>query len=124
MEAREIEASPEEYSVRVGLNSVAGDGIRDHCSKLLVDKHDQPLPQTKRRRTGVALAKPSQGLSRRRQGRLNKLVSMPLDILYDIFSFLTPADLLRLARLTKPLRTVLMSRNSISVWRSARLQHA
>ncbi|TFK68225.1 hypothetical protein BDN72DRAFT_960384 [Pluteus cervinus] len=53
-------------------------------------------------------------------GRLANLLDMPLDILYEIFGHLKPYDLLRLARSTKEFRRVLMSRNSISVWRAAR----
>ncbi|KZT09619.1 uncharacterized protein LAESUDRAFT_646055 [Laetiporus sulphureus 93-53] len=51
---------------------------------------------------------------------LDKLPEMPLDILLEIFSHLRPLDLLHLARTTKALRTMLMSRSSISLWKGAR----
>lgn len=38
----------------------------------------------------------------------------------QIFSHLTPYDLLRMSRLNKDLRRVLISRSSITVWKSAR----
>ncbi|KAJ6525744.1 hypothetical protein B0H19DRAFT_1276093 [Mycena capillaripes] len=54
-----------------------------------------------------------------RRGQLKMLPEMPLDVLFEIFSRLDPSDVLRLARTTKDLRNVLMSRSAISIWRSA-----
>ncbi|KDQ56778.1 hypothetical protein JAAARDRAFT_207845 [Jaapia argillacea MUCL 33604] len=48
------------------------------------------------------------------------LLSTPLDVFFEICSYLNPKNLLALSRVSKPLRRVLMSRNSISVWKSAR----
>ncbi|KAK0222366.1 hypothetical protein IW262DRAFT_1493975 [Armillaria fumosa] len=45
---------------------------------------------------------------------------MPLDIILCIFELLDPLDLLHLARLSKAFRRVLMSKSSISAWKSAR----
>ncbi|KAF9468003.1 hypothetical protein BDZ94DRAFT_1133081, partial [Collybia nuda] len=44
---------------------------------------------------------------------------MPLDILFEIFGHLHPLDVLHLARTSRGLRTILMSRSSLSVWVSA-----
>lgn len=38
----------------------------------------------------------------------------------QIFSHLLPMDLLNLARTSKPFRTLLMSRNSASLWKASR----
>ncbi|KAF5368016.1 hypothetical protein D9758_004378 [Tetrapyrgos nigripes] len=54
------------------------------------------------------------------RGKLEKLTEIPLDILFEIFGYLTPYDVLRLARTTKGLRTLLMSKSSSSVWQAAR----
>ncbi|KAG1763866.1 hypothetical protein EDD22DRAFT_885733 [Suillus occidentalis] len=51
---------------------------------------------------------------------LEILVSLPLDILFEIFGRLLPLDLLHLARTTKALRSVLMHRSSTTVWMAAR----
>ncbi|KAG1730700.1 uncharacterized protein EDB91DRAFT_1156653 [Suillus paluster] len=51
---------------------------------------------------------------------LEILVSLPLDILFEIFGKLLPFDLLHLARTTKALRAVLMHPSSTTVWRAAR----
>ncbi|KIM49551.1 hypothetical protein M413DRAFT_21752 [Hebeloma cylindrosporum] len=42
---------------------------------------------------------------------------MPLDILFEIFGYLQPLDLLNLARTSKALRALLMTRSSLSVWK-------
>ncbi|KAG9226924.1 hypothetical protein CCMSSC00406_0003403 [Pleurotus cornucopiae] len=56
----------------------------------------------------------------RKRGRLSALPEMPLDILFEILQYLDPLDLLRMARTTKDLRSVLMNRSALSVWKSAR----
>ncbi|KDQ62076.1 hypothetical protein JAAARDRAFT_170240 [Jaapia argillacea MUCL 33604] len=68
----------------------------------------------KKKRTGAAVAK---GMSRKRQGRLQLLPEMPLDILFEIFGQLMPMDLLRLSWTSKTLRSTLMSRSARSVWK-------
>ncbi|KAI0045649.1 hypothetical protein FA95DRAFT_1680317 [Auriscalpium vulgare] len=57
------------------------------------------------------------GMPRRLRGRLSALPTMPLDILFEIFSYLPPGDLVQLARVTKPFRQVLLSRSqSALLW--------
>ncbi|KDQ56780.1 hypothetical protein JAAARDRAFT_194740 [Jaapia argillacea MUCL 33604] len=66
----------------------------------------------------------TQALVPRKQRRLEELasplLSTPLDVFYEICSYLHPKDLLALSRVSKPMRGVLMSRNSVSAWKSAR----
>ncbi|KAE9405746.1 hypothetical protein BT96DRAFT_988249 [Gymnopus androsaceus JB14] len=58
---------------------------------------------------------------RERQGLLEKLArDVPLDIILEIFCYLSPGDLLQLARSSKDLRGILMSKSSGSIWRIAR----
>ncbi|KIK57119.1 hypothetical protein GYMLUDRAFT_229820 [Collybiopsis luxurians FD-317 M1] len=45
---------------------------------------------------------------------------VPLDVVFEIFCYLDPGDLLRLARTSKDLRDILMSKTSITIWRSSR----
>ncbi|KAF8810052.1 hypothetical protein BYT27DRAFT_7186905 [Phlegmacium glaucopus] len=59
---------------------------------------------------------------RGKRGLLRQLVEMPLDVLFEIFGHLNPLDLLHVARTTKDLRAILMSRSSTSVWKHARSQ--
>ncbi|EJF65483.1 hypothetical protein DICSQDRAFT_152678 [Dichomitus squalens LYAD-421 SS1] len=57
---------------------------------------------------------------RGRRGGLRDMPEMPLDILFEIFGFLHPKDLLNLSRATREFRALLMSRNSAPFWREAR----
>ncbi|KDR77418.1 hypothetical protein GALMADRAFT_65553 [Galerina marginata CBS 339.88] len=53
--------------------------------------------------------------------KLEKIVDLPVDIVFEIFGWLNPVDLLSLSRTSKNWRALLMTRSSTSVWRSARL---
>ncbi|KAJ7657978.1 hypothetical protein B0H17DRAFT_1337811 [Mycena rosella] len=54
-----------------------------------------------------------------KRGCLSWVLTMPLDIIFEIFGHLNPLDLIVLARMTKTLRCTLMHKSAISVWRSA-----
>ena len=99
------------------------------CLRKKEKKTNQPA-DTK----GRALSKYTRG----KRGLLDDLPNQPLDIVYEvcftrfihfrafdlptlqILSRCSPLDLLRLARTTKAFRTLLMSRSSIAIWKSAR----
>ncbi|KAI0684349.1 hypothetical protein C8Q76DRAFT_762346 [Earliella scabrosa] len=57
---------------------------------------------------------------RGRAGRLAGLMEVSKDIFYEIVSWLKPLDLLHLARASKFLRSLLMSKDSITLWKAAR----
>ncbi|KAF9070945.1 hypothetical protein BDP27DRAFT_1219832 [Rhodocollybia butyracea] len=58
---------------------------------------------------------------RGRFGSLERLAKdIPLDIVFEIFAYLHPLDLLRLSRATKELRCILINKSSEHVWRTAR----
>ncbi|KAI1794636.1 hypothetical protein LXA43DRAFT_995909 [Ganoderma leucocontextum] len=83
-----------------------------------------PEPPTKRRRKNTSKAWPRnapQKLARTRGKRksLSRLPDMPLDVLYEVFPYLHPYDLLHLARTTKAFRALLMSRSAITLWRQS-----
>ncbi|TFK90033.1 hypothetical protein K466DRAFT_485512 [Polyporus arcularius HHB13444] len=59
---------------------------------------------------------------RGRRGGLQEMPKMPLDVLFEIFAFLHPRDLLNLARTTKDFRAFLMSRDTAKFWERARMQ--
>ncbi|KAJ8095922.1 hypothetical protein PM082_015143 [Marasmius tenuissimus] len=62
----------------------------------------------------------SKPTTRRVRGLLQRLKEFPLDVIFIIFEYLTPQDLLSLARTSKDLRNLLLSRSTISVWKAAR----
>ncbi|KAJ7596502.1 hypothetical protein C8J56DRAFT_774219 [Mycena floridula] len=84
---------------------------------------EKPTRKKQKRIQENAEAGPSESRPKktRVKGKLRDLLSMPLDVLFEIFGHLLPQDLLRLARINKDFRTVLMARSTISVWKSARL---
>ncbi|KAJ7577440.1 hypothetical protein C8J56DRAFT_899073 [Mycena floridula] len=88
------------------------------------DQEDDPQPLKKRRKIaakpkGNAVQNPPKKV-RGRRGLLQELLGAPLDILYEIFGCLEPLDILRLARTSKDLRSLLMHKSSAFVWRQAR----
>ncbi|KAG9120889.1 hypothetical protein FRC07_003392 [Ceratobasidium sp. 392] len=56
---------------------------------------------------------------RGKQGKLQALMNMPVDIFAEIAVYLHPVDLVYLARVNKFFRELLMSRSFIHVWRCA-----
>ncbi|KAG6897861.1 hypothetical protein C0992_009999 [Termitomyces sp. T32_za158] len=58
---------------------------------------------------------------RGRRGALKDIVEMPLDILHEIFMYLTPVEVLSLSRMCKALRRILMTKTAEYVWKQARL---
>ncbi|KAG6895533.1 hypothetical protein C0992_000789 [Termitomyces sp. T32_za158] len=58
---------------------------------------------------------------RGRRGALKDIVEMPLDILLEIFMYLTPVEILSLSRACKSLRQILMTKKAGYVWKQARI---
>ncbi|KAJ3770833.1 hypothetical protein FB446DRAFT_136038 [Lentinula raphanica] len=93
-------------------------------SKKSVSEQSLPSPNS-----GVRLSESSKNKRQRmpkqfrgvrgKLGLLEKLAKdMPLDVILEIFCYLEPRDLLRLARTTKDLRAILMSKSSVNIWRT------
>lgn len=57
---------------------------------------------------------------RPRVGKLQGILSMPVEMWLEILSFLSPQDVLQLARSSKDLRSIFMSRSSMPIWKAAR----
>ncbi|KLO11643.1 hypothetical protein SCHPADRAFT_460857 [Schizopora paradoxa] len=55
-----------------------------------------------------------------RLGKLSKFLSLPLDIVLEVASFLQPLDLLHLSRTNTQLRSIFMSKTSKYVWKRTR----
>ncbi|KAI0354355.1 hypothetical protein OH77DRAFT_1425917 [Trametes cingulata] len=54
-----------------------------------------------------------------RSGKLAGIMTVPMDVFFEIMSHLHPADLLRLARTSKRVRAAVLSRASRSLWKGA-----
>ncbi|KAG0705076.1 hypothetical protein DFH29DRAFT_908698 [Suillus ampliporus] len=57
---------------------------------------------------------------RARKGGLSLLPTISLDVLFEIFGFLRPLDLLSLARTSKEFRNLLMRKSNAFIWRASR----
>ncbi|OJT07265.1 hypothetical protein TRAPUB_1894 [Trametes pubescens] len=53
-------------------------------------------------------------------GKLTEILNMPLDVFFEVTSHLKPIDILQLARTSKELRRMLLSRSARGVWLAAR----
>ncbi|KAJ3888278.1 hypothetical protein GG344DRAFT_79931 [Lentinula edodes] len=90
---------------------------------ILVEHEEKGGPPRKKSRKGTSkITQPSRGTSVERfknaRGKLERLAKdVPLDV---IFCHLDPGDLLRLARTSKDLRGLLMSKSLEAIWRVAR----
>lgn len=78
-------------------------------------------PAKKRARASDTGKVPATKGAGRKKKTLSLIVTMSIDILLEIFSFLEPADLLFLSRANKAFRRVLLSKSAVSVWKAARI---
>ncbi|EIN03880.1 hypothetical protein PUNSTDRAFT_139185 [Punctularia strigosozonata HHB-11173 SS5] len=64
--------------------------------------------------------KPQKKMKRMKvKGRLAGLVMLPIDVMAEIFSHLEPLDILYLSWTSKDFNSLLMSRSSVFIWKSA-----
>ncbi|KAG6876418.1 hypothetical protein C0993_003265, partial [Termitomyces sp. T159_Od127] len=90
------------------------------------NKDEEPIRPQKRRKQSTSNTPslhPSLQLKnvRGRRGALKDIVEMPLEILHEIFMYLTPGELLSLSRMCKALRCILMTKSAENIWKQARL---
>ncbi|TFK33282.1 hypothetical protein BDQ12DRAFT_691362 [Crucibulum laeve] len=69
--------------------------------------------------TPVVKQRKPRALGRKKAGKLSSLLELPLDVLFEIFAHLHPADLLKMTRLNKEFRKLLMHRSTIGLWKDA-----
>ncbi|KAG9025571.1 hypothetical protein FS837_004890 [Tulasnella sp. UAMH 9824] len=96
----------------------------------------QPEPQTtpaaKRRKSQAhidddgefggdkPIAKRKRKSGRRSAGRLDGIMKLPVDIFAEVCQYLKPVDLLQLARSSRRLREILVSKDAKNIWRTSR----
>ncbi|KAG8795623.1 hypothetical protein FRC12_011969 [Ceratobasidium sp. 428] len=107
--------------------------IRSNINMLDEQEHDQvtevdntseednaPAPIQKRARLNSGAAKPTQKKHvRGKQGGLEGLMKMPIEIFTEIAYLLEPGDLIALIRSNKFFRELLLRPSSIKMWRQA-----
>ncbi|KAF8835463.1 hypothetical protein BDN67DRAFT_975299 [Paxillus ammoniavirescens] len=79
----------------------------------------QPAKKRQSRRKGKQTESTEPVKRSRRRGRLEMMPEMNLDILFYIFGFLHPMDVLNLARTTKSFRQLLMRKSSAFIWKTS-----
>ncbi|KAJ6513362.1 hypothetical protein C8R45DRAFT_344717 [Mycena sanguinolenta] len=91
-------------------------------NSALLGKTKMRLKSYQRKNAAKDSASEDQKLKRvrGRRGILSSLREFPLDIVAEIFGHLNPMDLLNLARTTKEIRGILMSRSSTFIWKESR----
>ncbi|EFI27628.1 hypothetical protein CC1G_14554 [Coprinopsis cinerea okayama7 len=113
--------------VRMGGSTASGSRLsrsgKSNTSARRVKKEDGDDNGDKKKggekvvKEGVTDASGRVAKPRRRMGKLAGLVDLPLDVIYEIFSHLTPQDLLHLSRTTKDIRRRILSKNAVGVWK-------
>ncbi|KAI5823101.1 hypothetical protein K523DRAFT_317401 [Schizophyllum commune Tattone D] len=109
--AKEVVAAKETY------DSLANEEIGPQSPSE--DDGSASKPPARKRRKTKAATNNDRNSRPRRCGKLSALPDMPMDILYEIFRSLHPADLLHLSRTTKAFRALLMSRMSSWLWKDS-----
>ncbi|KAF9071209.1 hypothetical protein BDP27DRAFT_1322535 [Rhodocollybia butyracea] len=86
----------------------ARQGSKNSATKSKIRSKRQRMPEQFRKVRG-------------KLGLLARLVKdVPLEVIFEIFCYLEPGDLLRLARTSRDLRGILMSKTSENIWCTAR----
>ncbi|KAG9116822.1 hypothetical protein FRC07_007425, partial [Ceratobasidium sp. 392] len=81
------------------------------------EEHEVPAPKRKRARTArTTKSAPRKRQVRGKQGRLEGLMRMPIDIFAEIALHLMPKDIIMLSRSSKFFRSLLMNRSAIHIW--------
>ncbi|GAA6040093.1 hypothetical protein JCM8097_002025 [Rhodosporidiobolus ruineniae] len=114
--SRADEEEEETYSSSEGTGSVAGDHSPDE------DDDDEPVKKKSRKSATKTKSKGKSKVSKKAEGKLAKLLELPVDILTEVASPLDPLSLLYLSRTSKSFHRLLASRSSKTVWRAARDQ--
>ncbi|KAJ7694212.1 hypothetical protein B0H17DRAFT_1058214 [Mycena rosella] len=93
--------------------------------RLLTLRADEPAAKRRKTATNSTKGKQAPATAKgkgkgRGGGILKRMLEMPMDVIYEIFSQSTPGKLVLLARVSKRFRAVLLAHHSSSVWIAAR----
>ncbi|RPD59168.1 hypothetical protein L226DRAFT_488685 [Lentinus tigrinus ALCF2SS1-7] len=75
---------------------------------------------TGRSSTSAIVLSPSLSSADRMAGQLSLLLTMPMDVFFEVASHLKPLDILHLSRVSNTFRKLLLSRSSRRIWAAAR----
>ncbi|KZP05337.1 hypothetical protein FIBSPDRAFT_903594 [Athelia psychrophila] len=80
---------------------------------------DESQVVAKKRRTSSTARSKTAPKARKKLTDISRIMHMPMDVLFEIFKCVGPRDLIHLSRTSKTLRKTLMSKQTISIWKSA-----
>ncbi|KAF8977711.1 hypothetical protein BDQ17DRAFT_1339093 [Cyathus striatus] len=109
----------EDLSDVEGYNSNINHGTAEEYESMTnreVKPKETNLPPAKRAKT--SLSSNALKLTSKQLADIFKIV--PMDIWFEIFSWISPKDLITLTRTTKVIRETLMTKGAITVWKTAR----
>ncbi|KAF5372886.1 hypothetical protein D9758_001514 [Tetrapyrgos nigripes] len=107
-----------------GKSQKRGPEDEDASESAIDDANGAIVPRKRQKRVaGESSTRQKRATGRNLRGKrglLKRLTDFPLELIFEIFKYLKPLDILRLARSSKVLRGILMSRTSADIWRAAR----
>ncbi|KAJ6494827.1 hypothetical protein C8R47DRAFT_1012074 [Mycena vitilis] len=119
-------ANPRIPSPSLTQNETNGTSDEEEFQELEEPEEPEFVPKTKRRKIAKSTESPADDQKvkrvRGRRGILSSLREFPLDVIAEIFGHLNPMDLLNLARTTKEIRGILMTRSNAFIWKESRTQ--
>ncbi|KAJ8085525.1 hypothetical protein PM082_004343 [Marasmius tenuissimus] len=116
---RSLLASIHEEDLRLFVMPTSREGSRANSKNTRKRKADTPSPSSSSRNIASTV-------KRQRTGNEPKIAqhsldgSLSMEVLYKIFGYLEPYDILKLSRANKKLRGILMSRSAEAVWKASR----
>ncbi|KAG8982850.1 hypothetical protein FRB90_006507, partial [Tulasnella sp. 427] len=119
----DVDVAPVDDRKKTSKKSAKRAAVRDDDGDdVEFDSEEGPKPKRKKTKTtaGAVKGKKGKGKVTARSMMKDLFSTLPLDLIYEVFGHLHPLDLWQLARTNKMLRTHLMSKRSISVWKTAR----
>ncbi|KAG8705695.1 hypothetical protein FRC09_002799 [Ceratobasidium sp. 395] len=86
---------------------------------MLDDRSSSIHPRKRQSPKVVSNAQQTKQANSYRKGKLAGMLSLPIEIITEVATHLTPPDLIILSRLTKDFRALLMRRSAAPIWASA-----
>ncbi|KAF8597244.1 hypothetical protein BDV93DRAFT_499788 [Ceratobasidium sp. AG-I] len=110
----------EEGGIEEKIDELSGSGHHSIDEEDKVDQDGLKARKTKRARFDVPKTKtPRKKYVRGKQGGLQGMMKMPLEIFTEIACHITPGELIVLVRCSKFFRTMLLRRSAILIWQRA-----
>ncbi|KAJ3502257.1 hypothetical protein NLJ89_g8968 [Agrocybe chaxingu] len=125
VEADKPEANAEDVFGDSELSELSEESSDEGSDYEATRRKSGKAPPAKKVKTGPGASKSTKSPVKkgsRQTKSLSLLPTMPLDVLFEVFSHLSPKDIINLARTSRIFRETLMTTNATMVWKTAREQ--